>query len=279
MLLTSLMLLGCQSVNIEDGIIDEEQECFKIVTPEATFFYQKEAGGFSSIVDNEGNDWINFKQDTSEYYPFSAASSYRGLPNLVFRSADSGAGHPGFYQCISELVASNKIRTTSKSGKWQWTWTFYIKSAILSVDRIDPGHPYWFLYEGTIAGKYRPHFQYWGTNNGGPNKTLPDYYFGNALYENWRWIYFGDEYTDRIFYIIQNVKDDLHDTFSYLGNTDLGILSPNGMVVFGFGRTKNATPLMNEEGLTFTIGFIEKKVMNKKDHSSVEKKIRNIMSE
>ena len=39
---------------------DEGMTAFKIVTKSATYFYQVEAGGFSSIVDQYGNDWVNF---------------------------------------------------------------------------------------------------------------------------------------------------------------------------------------------------------------------------
>jgi hypothetical protein len=112
--------------------MDEGQECFEIMLENATLYYQKEAGGFSSIIDTEGNDWIGFRLDSIKQYPLNAASEYRGLPNLVFRSDDSGAGHPGFSQCKSILISDNQIKTVTNSGKWEWTWTMKGRRPVLT---------------------------------------------------------------------------------------------------------------------------------------------------
>ena len=75
-------------VSINEGTFSEGQECFKIETPVATYLYQKEAGGFSNIIDSNGTDWIQFHKSDETAYPRSAESDYRGLPNLVFRSEE-----------------------------------------------------------------------------------------------------------------------------------------------------------------------------------------------
>ncbi|MGD9328441.1 MAG: hypothetical protein PVH48_05690 [Cyclobacteriaceae bacterium] len=261
-----LLLSGCHKVSIVDGVMDEGQECFEIRMKNATLYYQKTAGGFSSIIDKEGNDWIGFRKDTIQGYPQNAASEYRGLPNLVFGSGDSGAGHPGFDKCTSSLVSYDKIKTVSNSGKWEWTWTFYSDYARLIIEKVDPGHSYWFLYEGIPGGKYSPHSQYWGTDKGGPNKNIPDYYFNNAEYNNWQWIYLGEESVGRVFYILHEQSDQLTDTFSYLGNTSEGVISPDGMVVFGFGRDKAAKSLFQDKDQTFVIGFEEMGITSVEDH-------------
>ena len=265
------VISGCQEVRIVDGVMDEGQECFEIMLENATLYYQKEAGGFSSIIDTEGNDWIGFRLDSIKQYPLNAASEYRGLPNLVFRSDDSGAGHPGFSQCKSILISDNQIKTVSNSGKWIWTWTFYPDYAEMHIEKVDPDHTYWFLYEGTPAGAYRPQFQYWGTDKGGPNKSIPDYYFNNAEYHHWQWVYFGDESVNRVFYILHIQADQLMDTFSYLGNTKEGVISPDGMVVFGFGRDKDAKSLFNDVDQRFVIGFEEMSIPSKEDHDLFKK--------
>lgn len=256
--------------------MDEGQECYEIRMKNATLYYQKTAGGFSSIIDKDGKDWIGFRKDSIQGYPQNAASEFRGLPNLVFRSDDDGAGHPGFNRCTSTLISRNKIKTVSNSGKWEWTWTFYSDYARLMVEKVDPDHSYWFLYEGTPGGKYSPHSQYWGTDKGGPNKNIPDYFFNNAVYDNWRWIYFGEESVDRVFYILHEQSDQLTDTFSYLGNTSEGVISPDGMVVFGFGRDKGAKSLHQDRGQTFLMGFEETGITSIEDHdrfNSVMKRI------
>lgn len=262
-------LSSCHKVRITDGVLDEGQECFEIKLRNAVLYYQKAAGGFSSIIDKEGNDWIGFRKDTIQKYPENAASEYRGLPNLVFGSVDSGAGHPGFNLCKSSLISDNQIKTVSNSGAWEWTWTFYPDYAELVIEKVDPDHTYWFLYEGIPGGKYRPQFQYWGTNKGGPNKSLPDYFFNNTIYDTWQWVYFGDDSVNRIFYILHKESDELTDTFSYLGNTSEGIISPDGMVVFGFGREKEAKPLFYDEGQHFVIGFEEMNISSIEDHNQI----------
>ena len=263
--LTSLS--GCNKVKIVDGVMDEGQECFEIKLENATLYYQKAAGGFSSIIDKQGNDWIGFRKDSVQGYPENAASEYRGLPNLVFGSHDNGAGHPGFYQCQSTLLSGNKIKTVSNSGNWEWTWTFYPDYAELVIEKVDPEQSYWFLYEGIPGGKFRPQYQYWGTDKGGPNKSIPDYFLNNAEYDHWQWVYFGDESVNRVFYIIHEQSDQLIDTFSYLGNTGEGVISPDGMVVFGFGRDKGAKPLYQEAGQKFVIGFEEMNISSIEGHS------------
>ena len=57
---------------------DEGQECFRITTPTAVYYYQKEGCGFSSILDRDGNDWVSYDDD----FPNSAQGGYRGIPNL-----------------------------------------------------------------------------------------------------------------------------------------------------------------------------------------------------
>jgi hypothetical protein len=261
-----------------DGAIDEGQECYRIELENATLYYQKEAGGFSSIIDKDGNDWIGFKRDSVQGYPTNASSEYRGLPNLVFRSDDSGVGHPGFDKCVSEKINDYQIRTTSRSGKWQWTWTFFHRHVELLVDKTDPNHSYWFLYEGIPGGQYRPQFQYWGTDKIGPDKSIPDYFFGNADYDTWQWVYFGDESVDRVFYVVQERPDNLTDTFSYLGNTNEGVISPDGMVVFGFGRDEDAKSLFTAEKQKFFFGFKEGGIKSIDDHVHFKSQIEHLIS-
>lgn len=274
-----LLLAGsCRhQVTIETDVTDAGQECFRINLSNASLYYQKEAGGFSSILDRDGLDWVGFKKDTVQQYPDNAASEYRGLPNLVFGSDDSGAGHPGFEQCRSELISDNKIQTTSKSGKWQWTWTFYSDYAELLVEKSDPDHAYWFLYEGIPGGGYRPQKQYWGNNKEGPLRSIPDYYFGNARFDTWQWVYFGEDSVDRVFYILHVQQDELPDTFSYLGNTEEGVISPDGMVVFGFGRADNAMPLFTSPGQKFIMGFWENRINSPEDHEKLKESLERIL--
>ena len=49
------------SVRLGADILDEGQEAFVVETPAATYCYHKEGGGFSSLVDRDGRDWIGYR--------------------------------------------------------------------------------------------------------------------------------------------------------------------------------------------------------------------------
>ena len=245
---------------------------FIVSTPAATYYYDKAGGGLSRLIDRAGKDWIAFRRQPWDQYPASAASAFRGIPNFVYGSDDSGAGHPGHAQCSSRLEGENAILTTSNSGRWQWRWQFFEDHATVTVLKTDPDHPYWFLYEGIPGGTFGPSRQYFGTDTGGPRPEQLDYYRNDKAFEHWQWAYFGHRDVNRILFIAQHQPDEHSDTFSYLGNTSAGIEAPDGMVVFGFGRAEGTQPLLNQPN-SFTLGFIEQKVTTPKEHRQVQRKI------
>jgi len=250
---------------------------FIIKTKKATYYLDKEGGGLSRMIDIYGNDWINFKREPWDSYPESAASSYRGIPNLVFKSDDGGAGHPGHKKCYSFKANDNTILTISKSGKWQWRWKFYEHYATITMEKVDSEHKYWFLYEGPIAGEFRPQHQFWGTNLGGPRTEINDSYKGDKIFANWHWIYFGDKRVKQILFIAMKKPDRQIDELGFLGNSKNGVDSEDGMVVFGFGRQGDAQPQMTDPHNTFYIGFLKRKVKNEASHESVAKDIIDIL--
>lgn len=253
----------------------ENRPHFIVKTPSAIYYYDQAGGGLSRMLDLAGRDWIDFKMNPWGEYPAAAASAFRGIPNFVFGSDDGGAGHPGHDQCISGKIGENAILTTSKSGKWQWKWTFFETYAKVEMLKVDPAYAYWFLYEGKPGGKFDPPNQYFGTNLSGPHNEQLDYYKGNKRFEQWQWAYFGHQDVDQVMFIAQEIPDEHSDTFSYLGNTKSGINAPDGMVVFGFGRASGAKPLMRTPN-TFYVGFIQGKIKNKKNHKEIGRIIGNI---
>ena len=262
-------------IEIVDGTY-ENRSHFIIKTPTATYYYDKSGGGFSRMLDSNGTDWINYKNEPWNIYPASAASAYRGIPNLVFRSEDSGAGHPGHDKCTSAKLNNHTIITESISGKWQWRWDFFEQYAQLTMLGIDSLQPYWFLYEGTPGGIFKPEDQYFGNNTGGPFTVTPDYYNGDQLFDHWHWFYVGAKNRDPTLFMLQLKRDDLSDTFSYLGNSDLGIDADDGMVVFGFGRAGGAMPKLNTLH-TFVIGFFSGSIKNEIDHEKISNYIDSIL--
>ncbi len=243
---------------------------FKITTPGATWFYDRAGGGFSRLIDPDGRDWIAFSKDPLSTFPDSAAAGFRGLGNLVFgrENPDAGAGHPGFDKCESSLVAANVIRTVSRSGRWAWTWTFTETEAHFRMERVDPEHPWWFLYEGPIGGRWSPRTHFWGTDLGGPRRDVPD--IENQHFGNWQWAYFGDDASPRVFCVARRQPDNLPDTFWYLGNARGGAVdSPDGMVVFGLGRGPGTAPQFREAGVEIVAGFVEKRPVDTSDHEAL----------
>ena len=276
--ISEMFMFSCNNISIEDESY-EDRPHFKIETKTATYFFDKAGGGLSRAIDSDGIDWINYKGDSHAVVPSGASSCYRGIPNMVYRYEDGGAGHPGFDQCISEQADENTIRTQSKSGKWKWAWTFFDDHARLTIEKADPERTYWFLYEGPIAGSFDPDRKYWGSDLGGPRSETPSLTRGENIVGNWQWVYFGDNETDRIFYVAQHPKDTLNDFFAYMGDTKEGNSSPDGMIVFGFSRDKGTKALETKTGVTYMIGFLERKVTSAEDHEWVSKQINDILIE
>jgi hypothetical protein len=150
-LVSQIALVACNQTSIEDDSY-EDRAHFRIETERATYYFDKAGGGLSRVIDKDGTDWVHYNGDPKAPAPEGAAGGFRGIPNMVYKFDDGGAGHPGFDQCISEKVDDQTIHTRSKSGKWEWTWKFYRDHAQLTVDKVDPDRTYWFLYEGPVAG-------------------------------------------------------------------------------------------------------------------------------
>ena len=272
-----MFMLSCNNISI-DNRLNRTPELSDIETKTAPYFFDKAGGGLSRVIDSDGIDWVNYNGDPNAVAPSGASGGYRGIPNMVYRLEDGGAGHPGFDQCISEKADKNTIRTQSRSGIWQWTWTFFDDHARLTIEKTDPDRTYWFLYEGAVAGSFDPARKYWGTDLGGPRYETPSLNRGENIVGNWNWVYFGDKETDRIFYVAQHPKDTLNDFFAYMGDTKEGNSSPDGMIVFGFSRDKGTVALETKTGITYLIGFLERKVISTEDHEWVSKKINEIIN-
>lgn len=248
------------------------REHWKITTEAATYLFDPIAGGFSSIMDRAGNDWVAYDDPASADYPAGAAFGYRGVPNMVFQGDDNGAGHPGFDQCDSEIISPNQIRSRTYSGKYEWIWTFEEDHARQSVTKVDPDRAYWFLYEGPVGGTYDPDSTIWGSDLAGPSREHPDFYKGGTRFENYHWLYFASDHADQTFWIAQVEPDEQLDLYGQLGNTTDGLHSPDGMVVTGFGRGKNTDPLLRTPQ-EFLIGFWDGRVTRTDEHEAISQHI------
>jgi hypothetical protein len=244
--------------------IYEGKPHFAIQTKSISWYFDKEGGGFSRMMDKDVNDWISFKREPWGIYPESAASAFRGMPNLVFNSDDGGAGHPGHEKCTSKIIYY-KIVTKSKSGKWKWSWEFFDDYALLEILKTNENQAYWFLYEGTPGGKFTPENYYFETSGTRTITELPDFYKGTNIFGNFQWIYCGSKNLDRTFYMLQLTHDEKTDMAGFLGNSTNAIKGPDGMIVFGFGRDENGTPLLTGKH-KFIVGFYPEKDIEDNGH-------------
>ncbi len=260
------------SVHIAEGEY-EGVDHFIISTPAATYYYDKAGGGLSRMIDPAGLDWIAFHREPWNNYPEAAASSFRGIPNFVFRGPDGGAGHPGHEKCTTEQLNEHTLISTSLSTKWKWKWEFFDDYSQVTMLQTDPEVPYWFLYEGMPGGVFEPQYQYYGIDRKGVQYDQPDYFAGDKRFFQTQWAYFGHRNVDRVLYVAQSQKDTLADTFSYLGNSSDGIRSRDGMIVFGFGREEGANPLLQEK-MTFILGFHEAAIHNRSTRKKLKRQIR-----
>lgn len=229
---------------------------FVVHTPTTTYWYDQKGGGFSRLIDIEGYDWISFQREPWGQYPASAASAFRGIPNVVYGSPEGGAGHPGHAQCESRLVGDNQIISTSLTGDWEWKWTFFEDHVLFEMLSIPAKQSYWFLYEGTPGGRFKPSDQYFITPLQGRDEQAYDFYQGDKAFGKWDWFFMGDKAVQRGLLFEQSPSDTLTDSFAYLGNTAEGTVSPNGMVVLGFGRADAAVPLLKKP-MQFRLGMVE----------------------
>ncbi|WNJ20223.1 hypothetical protein [Pontibacter sp. G13] len=281
LLLAIPLVFGCQTepaVHISETSIDAPTIAWEIQTSSATWMYQPEAGGFSHLIDDTGTDWIQFSPADHPTFPASAANAYRGLPNLVHRGADHGSGHPGFAQMSSEITAPNEITSTSNSGHWRWRWSFHSHFAVLTIERADSTHPYWFLYEGPVAGHFSPNTHFWGTEHGGPNISQPNFRGGGSKVFHAQTVYIGDRSHDRTLFIHQITGDSLPDMLGYLGNDSTELAASDGMAVLGFGRSSGAKPSMTL-CQSFIVGVYGGPIEHASDHDALLQYIRSVVEQ
>jgi len=238
---------GRPAITVTDGVDHEGQESVKIATPAATWYYHKAGGGFASLEDADGNDWIG-------HHPGGrAAGEFRGIPNLVH---PEGYFHPGGTKCQTALVQAGPdkaiLESQADGGKWLTRWEIDADCAKLTV--LKAPKEYWFLYEGTPGGQLMETDDTCTLSNGN----------SYALSERWsarlpepRWVYFRDGKTGRIIYFIHHSDDGEVDSFYPMNESD-GRQPESGMTVFGFGRLKLVSSLRKAPA-TFTIGLAETK--------------------
>ncbi len=231
-----VLALGFQAraVTMEDAT-DQGKDAFKITTDNAVFFIQKPNGGISSLLDNEGNDWIG-------YQPGGGASGeYRGIPNAIY---PEGISHPGFNSasCTStdESETSVEITCNSNNGLVTFVWTIYDIYATIKFTKVNT-HNYWFLYEGTPGGAVEASDRWIlsNGNSGGCNQNQ------DGDIPNPEWIAFADANKGHSLLLTHREDDSGVDKYYLM----------NPMTVFGFGRNGMSMSLSGQN--TFNVAILD----------------------
>lgn len=220
--------------------------CFKIETPAATYYLEKSGMGLSSIVDKDGNDWINFHKKPGT----RAAGEYRGFPNAVHKQ-DGSFFHPknedtDISTARVEHSGRDRVTITGISGNhnWECRWDFYPEHCRLAVTKMSSGYKYWVLYEGTPGG----HFDiddWWMTSE--KEKKIPMTIPHKGDIPAPEWIVFGDKDINRVLFLMHREDDEHPDNFYQMNKK---------MTVFGFGR-EGIEKFLDNVPQHFLIGFIE----------------------
>lgn len=201
--------------------MDEGQACFVVTTASATYYYQKEGCGFSSLVDRDGHDWINYHPEKGPQ------GSYRGIPNMGF----GVFGHPGFELGAKSWVSEQRpdfVRITSESADRTWLvhWDFDAEHASMTAEKI--GARAWLLYEGTPGGRFCPEQQYWFTSDG--HQRYCHERFQGRL-PSPKWVAFCDPPSARSLLLLYEGPDTNKDIYWPMGGE-------GGMTVLGLGRSE-----------------------------------------
>lgn len=226
-------------VTLTDNVMDAGQNSYQVDTNEASYYYHKQGGGFSSLVDVNSNDWINHNTTAG------SAGMFRGVPNLVY---PGDIYHPGFMHVVSEIVHTGPIKATVRSvsndGEWEVEWAFYPDYATLSVLKINATKKYWFLYEGTPGGSLDLTTDI-VVRSDGTQTTAAESWTGDLAGEEW--VYFGDGNLGRSLFVASHQEDEHVDSYYQM---------ENNMTVFGLGRDGTNKHLV-EVPAYFTIGLMD----------------------
>lgn len=224
-------------VTLTDGVNDQGFSSYRIETADATYVYHKQGGGFSKLLDGQGNDWISWNSAAGPL------GDYRGIPNLV-NPNDGGFFHPGRTTSSSAVLNEGPLRATFKStsngGAWETVWDIYPEYARLTVTKS--AKAYWFLYEGTPGGaleqsdrNVRPN----GNETSGFNGWVGDL-------PGEEWTYFRDQSLDQVLFLASEQEDTKVDSYRSMSDS---------MTIFGFGRNEGSGRYLTGVPQSFVFGF------------------------
>ena len=250
-------------------VTDAGFSAFKVETTAGNWYYHKDGGGFSSLDDTNGNDWISYSTATG------ADGDFRGIPNMV-HPTDCGFFHPGRTNVTSTVKVDGPVKVTIESknlqpdgcttvaNAWKVVWDIYPTYARMRTVTQAPAKNFWFLYEGTPGGSVgaedvvvwsddateRPLTTPWCRDTSALG-VLPTGCGGNDG-GDWssEWAYFVDKTVGRSLFMLHDENDTIPDAYAIQNG------ATSSMTVFGFGRIGN-TRYFNTVPQTFYVGLVD----------------------
>lgn len=228
-------------VTLTDSVGHKGYQSVRVVTADTEYFYHKPGGGFATLLDANGNDWINWNSAAG------GAGDYRGIPNMVHPN-DGGYFHPGRNSASTVVVYDGPLRASFRStsnggGAWQVRWDIFPDYARMTVQTVGPSN-YWFLYEGVPGGQLQ-HGNDRLTRSNGDSISAGGTWTTDIPGDEW--IFVTDQTLDRSLYLAHHQEDTKVDGY-YADGTS--------MTVFGFGRNNNSR-LLSGLPRQFTFGFVD----------------------
>ncbi len=223
-------------VQLRADVEDEGAAAYAIDTPRGTWWFDRPGGGFSSLVDLDGNDWIGYSAAPR------SAGVFRGIPNMVF---PEGHLHPGATSSTTTLLIDGPLRsafTSVTDDGWEVRWDVLPTRAVATV--LAAPKPYWFLYEGTPGG----------TSDASDDTVIRSDGTMTGLGQSWvvdlpgeEWVAFRDGPTGRALVVASQQADDVTDSYRLMDDV---------MTVFGFGRV-NTTSSLTSAPRRFAVALVE----------------------
>lgn len=262
-----LFVLGsCKEAKVQlTSGIDETAgggSAYIISTPSATYYLEKEGGGLSSMIDNDGVDWIGFHNKKGSAHK----GEYRGFPNAIHKQdgsyfhAMNAKTDPSSSIVDIESEEHVRITFTSDNKQWQGQWDFYPDRCDFTMSKVSASYSYWVQYEGVPDGKMDS-TDFWYASVDTKQHPIEEPFVGDL--PSPEWMAFGDKNSSRVLYMLHHEDDDFPD--NYVHRPD--------MTVLGFGRqngeetTKHLTTVQ-----TFSIGFIEST-----EYSIIDQAIKRVL--
>jgi len=160
---------------------EEAQASVHIQNKMGQYYYHKLGGGFASVIDNDGIDWVAWSSSKG------SSGEYRGMMN-------GRAGyHPGYDDYTSHVVFAGPVRVRVQTNDFALWWDFYPNS--IACFRVNHIFDTW-CYEGVPGGKIDEADNFCGSDN-----HPPKYQNENGWKSFDEWFYVGDRKTDHILYL------------------------------------------------------------------------------